>query len=128
MTTRLTRPPVTYLDKVMTESGISNQKVADVCGVSVNAARQWRLGLYFPSVEYAKTISSTYGIPRHLLRPDIWDPPPGWKRPPEDGAGRLPQAQINKLSSKRLPTVKPKSPRKKPPRRKAPASETQPAA
>jgi hypothetical protein len=119
----------------MTESGISNQKVADVCRVSANAARQWRLGLYFPSVEYAKTISSTYGIPRHLLRPDIWDPPAGWKRPPEDGAGRLPQAQIDKkLSSKRLPTVKAKSPRKtrpnKPPkpRRKPPTSETQPAA
>ena len=65
----------TYLDKIMKERGISNSMLGRLCGVSPQAARHWRLGVWKPKVAYAKKIASTLDIPRHLLRPDIWEPP-----------------------------------------------------
>ena len=68
--------PATYLDKIMRERKISNGQIGRICGVSAQAARHWRLGVYSPKISYAKLLAVELNIPRHLLRPDIWDPPP----------------------------------------------------
>lgn len=73
---RMGKPFATYLDQIMSERDISNAALGRICGVSAQAARHWRLGVYSPKIPYAKLIAAQLGIPRHLLRPDIWDPPP----------------------------------------------------
>lgn len=101
---------VTYLDKVMTWSGVPCREVADVCGVSITAVQQWRLGLYMPSVAYARMISAEFKIPLHLLRPDLLDPPPGWQPLPLElatEARRAPKAKLQRKRANGLQTVKP---------------------
>lgn len=65
----------TYLDRVMTERGITTSQMAFFFKVSPNAARQWRMGERRLSPAHAIQVSADLGIPLHKLRPDIWDKP-----------------------------------------------------
>jgi hypothetical protein len=64
-----------YLDVALRERGITNASAARLCGTTPEAVRMWRLGERRPGVTYAKLLAGEYGIPRHLIRPDLWDPP-----------------------------------------------------
>jgi transcriptional regulator with XRE-family HTH domain len=69
-------PFTTNLDVALRERGISTIQAAKLCGATRQAVRMWRMGQRRPSVPYAKLLALQYGIPRHLIRPDLWDPPP----------------------------------------------------
>ncbi len=49
------------------------QALAAHCNVTYQAVRKWERGLI--PAERAKQVSHVSGIPLHVLRPDLWDPP-----------------------------------------------------
>lgn len=63
------------LDSRLKELGISDADFAQQHGVSAEAVRLWRKGLRRMSPDTAKAIEQKTGIPRHELRPDLWEPP-----------------------------------------------------
>ena len=60
-----------YLDA----NGLTDAEFALRIGVSGELVRLWRHGLRGISPQKAVVISERTGIPRHALRPDLWDPP-----------------------------------------------------
>jgi hypothetical protein len=67
--------PATALDRVLLERDISSVSVASTCGVTQQCVSAWRLGRRRPGIQHAKLLDSALGIPRHLIRPDLFDPP-----------------------------------------------------
>jgi hypothetical protein len=67
--------PATALDRVLFERDISSVTVALTCGVTQQCVSAWRLGRRRPGVQHAKLLDSALGIPRHLIRPDLFDAP-----------------------------------------------------
>jgi DNA-binding transcriptional regulator YdaS (Cro superfamily) len=49
-------------------------------GLSRPAVGGWFSGEKKPSPDHAREIESKFGIPRHRLRPDLWDEPTPIKR------------------------------------------------
>ncbi len=71
------------LASYLSEHGLTDGAFAERIGVSDEAVRLWRHGIRKISPKMAKVISKLTGIPRHELRPDIWEPPkPRLKRSP----------------------------------------------
>ena len=62
------------LDDVFLQYGLSTAEVAKELKVTPTAVRYWRHGRNPLTCERAMVISAKFGIPRHVLRPDIWDP------------------------------------------------------
>jgi len=65
----------------MEKHGLTDGAFAAQLGVSGDLVRLYRLGRRIPA-ERALAIEKVTGIPRHLLRPDLWDPPVRRKRAP----------------------------------------------
>jgi transcriptional regulator with XRE-family HTH domain len=63
------------LRKLLTKHGLTVQDVSRVVGVSITTLTYWRRGLRRPSSEHCKLIERKLGIPKYLLRPDLWEPP-----------------------------------------------------
>jgi DNA-binding transcriptional regulator YdaS (Cro superfamily) len=63
------------LASYMTEKGLTDGDLAASLGVSGELVRLWRHGHRAISAKRAITISEVTGIPRHELRPDLWDAP-----------------------------------------------------
>jgi transcriptional regulator with XRE-family HTH domain len=66
----------TPLDLHMRRHGIKTAAIAALCGVTPTTVRYWRLGQRRPEPQLARLIAAELNMPRHLLRPDLWDPPP----------------------------------------------------
>lgn len=61
--------------RVMARYGLKPGALAAAAGVSTESVRQWRLGQNRPTPERARLIERKLGIPRHEIRPDLWDAP-----------------------------------------------------
>lgn len=59
----------------MTAHGLTDGDFAQLLGVSDELVRLWRHGRRGISAKRAIEISKATGIPRHELRPDLWEPP-----------------------------------------------------
>jgi transcriptional regulator with XRE-family HTH domain len=88
---RRSRGSNTLLDGALRHLGLSNVEVAALCGVTSSAVQLWRAGLRQPTIASAKLIALTYGIPRYLIRPDLWEAPPPAPRKPR--LGRRPKTR-----------------------------------
>jgi DNA-binding transcriptional regulator YdaS (Cro superfamily) len=63
------------LASYMAEKGLTDAQLGALVGVSGELVRLWRLGRRRISAERVGALSSATGIPRHKLRPDLWDDP-----------------------------------------------------
>jgi DNA-binding transcriptional regulator YdaS (Cro superfamily) len=61
---------------MLDERGISIQEMIAKTGYSASTVSSWNYNMRQPSVKAALKIEKVIGIPRHDLRPDIWQPPP----------------------------------------------------
>jgi transcriptional regulator with XRE-family HTH domain len=89
--------PATPLDDTLLRRAISSEEVAKACGSTSAAVRMWRYGTRKPSLEFAKSIHKTFGIPLSVIRPDVWtteDHSPDWA--PTDPAAALDAALISR--------------------------------
>ena len=59
--------------------GMSCNQIAELLGVSCQAVQKW-LKNKVPA-ERARAFSHITGIPRHELRPDLWEPPSSSESP-----------------------------------------------
>ena len=59
----------------MSESGKTDAEIAAALGVNAEVVRLWRHGRRRISAERAIALSKLTGIPRHELRPDLWEAP-----------------------------------------------------
>lgn len=60
------------LNKAIEAAG-SGSALAAMLGISPQAVLQWDR----VPAERAKQVAEATGIPRHVLRPDLWEPPEG---------------------------------------------------
>jgi plasmid maintenance system antidote protein VapI len=56
----------------MREHSLSDTDVANAAGVTAEAVRSWRHGKRRVGPETARKIEKQLGIPKHILRPDLW--------------------------------------------------------
>jgi plasmid maintenance system antidote protein VapI len=69
------------IDDVLAEYGVTSYDLAVSLGLSVEAVRTWRRGTRRITPEAARLTEQRFGVPKHLLRPDLWEPsPPPVKR------------------------------------------------
>jgi transcriptional regulator with XRE-family HTH domain len=54
---------------------ISARELAKFLGVTPGFVSHIRTGRRPLPIKYAKLISQRYGVPLHVLRPDVYDPP-----------------------------------------------------
>ena len=71
----------TRMEQILTEFGVTKQDLIVSLGLTQPAVSCWLSGTRQPSPKHVKEIEAKFGIPRHLLRPDLWDPPPPKARP-----------------------------------------------
>jgi hypothetical protein len=64
------------LQSVFDEYHVTTRDLMVSLALSNWAVRKWFNGENPPSTKHARLIEERFGIPRHLLRPDVWDPPP----------------------------------------------------
>ena len=57
------------------KTDLSNAEIAASVGVSAEAVRLWRHGKRRVAPRHALAVSRITGIPRHELRPDLWEAP-----------------------------------------------------
>ena len=57
---------------------MTDAEFATLVGVSGELVRCWRHGIRAITAKRAIEISRVTGIPRHELRPDLWEPPAPW--------------------------------------------------
>jgi DNA-binding transcriptional regulator YdaS (Cro superfamily) len=74
------------LDDILDEFGVLPKDLQISLGVTYEAVRLWRNGRNRITPTVAREIELKFGIPRHRLRPDIWDPPPEPSRKREAAA------------------------------------------
>ena len=55
---------------------LSCDRLGKRLGVTGEAVRLWRRGKQRMSGRHAEQLDGMFGVPRHLLRPDLFDPPP----------------------------------------------------
>lgn len=58
------------LEKALAHATVT--EIAELLGISQPAVSQWTR----VPVEHVKIVEKLTGVPRHVLRPDIYDPPP----------------------------------------------------
>ena len=63
------------LQDVLARVGLSDAELGSRLGVSAEAVRLWRSGARRISPVHVKKIELDFNIPRHELRPDIYDAP-----------------------------------------------------
>ena len=55
---------------------LTDAEIAERLVVSAETVNRWRKGAGRMSRTHAKQVEKLFGIPRHLLRPDLFEPPP----------------------------------------------------
>jgi hypothetical protein len=63
------------LDDILAEFGVTPKDLEISLAVSFEAVRLWRIGRNRIKPATAREIETKFHIPKHRLRPDIWDPP-----------------------------------------------------
>jgi DNA-binding transcriptional regulator YdaS (Cro superfamily) len=63
------------LEPVFTEFGIRKQDLMVSLALSWPAVFKWFNGRQAPSPTHAREIEAKFGIPKHRLRPDLWEAP-----------------------------------------------------
>ena len=76
------------LDAYMRAAGLLNRDMAVALGLAPELVRRMRCGMRPIHPNEARLIEEKFGIPRHRLRPDIWDPPPEKPSRGKSGAKR----------------------------------------
>jgi transcriptional regulator with XRE-family HTH domain len=66
---------MTTFSRLMVEYGVSHTDLMEALKVTPKAVRNWRDGSRQPTPDNARLIESKFGIPKHRIRPDIWDDP-----------------------------------------------------
>lgn len=64
------------LGRILEPRGLKESDLAEVLGVSERTVLFWRSGERKPSPEHAMKAERLLNIPKHELRPDLWEPPP----------------------------------------------------
>lgn len=59
----------------LTQTGQSQREFARLVDVSDATVCRWLAGQNLPTPRRAMQIEAAHGIPRHVLRPDLWDAP-----------------------------------------------------
>jgi len=76
------RTPLEALQAALDKAG-SQSELARICDVSQPAVSKWLQAAKRLPAEYVLTVEAATGIPRHLLRPDIYPadlgPSPAWQ-------------------------------------------------
>ena len=78
------RESIHPIDRVLAEYGVDSQTLALALKVSTEAVRTWRRGTRRITPDAARLTEQRFGVPKHLLRPDLWDAPPPENPPPPD--------------------------------------------
>jgi DNA-binding transcriptional regulator YdaS (Cro superfamily) len=60
----------------MKAHGWTDGRLGTEVGVSHDTVRIWRTGKRLIPAKHVGVVSAVTGIPRHVLRPDLWEPPP----------------------------------------------------
>ena len=63
------------MSTAMAARGLTDTAVAGRLGLSDEAVRLWRVDKRTVTAERALEIEAKLGIPRHEVRPDLWDAP-----------------------------------------------------
>ncbi len=63
------------VDRAFLGSDLSTKEAAEFLGVSKTCVLWWRYGRNKISPAHAKALHERFGLPLHMLRPDVWDPP-----------------------------------------------------
>jgi DNA-binding transcriptional regulator YdaS (Cro superfamily) len=63
------------LANYMSATGKTDAQLAAALGVNAEVVRLWRHGRRRIAAERVIELSNITGIPRHELRPDLWEPP-----------------------------------------------------
>lgn len=63
------------LAAILEPRGLKESDLAQVLSVSERTVLFWRTGERKPSIHHAREAERLLGIPRHELRPDLWQPP-----------------------------------------------------
>lgn len=66
---------VTDIDRAFAGCDLSNREVAAALGVTPQCIHSWRSGRNQINPTNAKILNARFGLPLHVLRPDVWDPP-----------------------------------------------------
>ena len=69
------REAIHPIDAVLAEYGVESQTLALALRVSTEAVRTWRRGTRRITPDAARITEARFGVPKHLLRPDLWDAP-----------------------------------------------------
>lgn len=77
------RESIYPIDRVLAEYGVESQTLALALRVSTEAVRTWRRGTRRITPDAARLTEARFGVPKHLLRPDLWDPPEPPMPPPD---------------------------------------------
>ena len=65
----------TAIQRLFADYGLTCLQVSRFLGVSRQSVLAWRTGRNRISPAYAKSLNAKYGLPLHVLRPDVWDAP-----------------------------------------------------
>jgi transcriptional regulator with XRE-family HTH domain len=68
--------PVLDVDAILSRYGLSREDFCDRLGLGMPTIRSWMRGDRKPSVPVCQLAEERLGIPKHELRPDLWQPPP----------------------------------------------------
>ena len=68
------------------KTDLPDAAIAAEAGVSLEAVRLWRHGKRRIAPAHVSAVSRITGIPRHELRPDLWEPPADTVPAPEAAA------------------------------------------
>jgi hypothetical protein len=66
---------MTSFADLMDEHQVSSHDLMVALQVTPKAVRNWRDGSRQPTPDNARIIEKKFGIPKHRIRPDIWDDP-----------------------------------------------------
>jgi hypothetical protein len=95
------------MDEVLLRYGVARAALISALGITRQTYGYWCDHSRRPSAENAKRIERLFGIPKHLLRPDIWDAPPGFRLPPR------PSAEAPDVAPSPTPEKPPDAPRRR---------------
>lgn len=76
----MTNPSFHPLRQYRERTGLSLAAVAARVGVTRQTLSRIELEVHKPGPELAKELEAKTGVPRHELRPDLWDAPKGARR------------------------------------------------
>lgn len=69
------------VDAVLARYGVAEADVVRLVGITYSAMANWRRGARQPDPHLAITFEQKLNIPRYELRPDLWPPPEGYRKP-----------------------------------------------